>query len=107
MKALSKAEKELRAWFNHQHAAGRTKSSLFVELYEKGYKVGEISRITSEHYSFVYGAVDAKTEIPKKETNKSDIIRQLADEGKTVGEIARLTSSNYSWVHRVVKAHRG
>lgn len=69
--------------------------------------MGDISRATQSHYSFVYGAIDAKTEVPKKEENKSDIIRALADEGKTVGEIARLTNSNYSWVHRVVKAHRG
>lgn len=105
-KPLSKKEKETKRWFDSQVAINRTKTSLFVELHEQGMKIGEISRVTGNHYSFVYGAVDTNSTVAKKETNKSDLIRQLADDHKTVGEIARLTNSNYSWVHRVVKKHK-
>lgn len=83
------------------------KSDMFRFLYDSGMSVGEISKFTGSHYSFVYGVISSSREITKKEgISKSDVIRDLAAKGMTAGQIAKELNSNYSFVHSVVKKYR-
>lgn len=71
-----------------------SKSAAFVALYNEGHTVAEISRVTSCHYSFVRGAVQAAikkgTAIEQKSVktdSKAAIIRELASQGLSTKEI--------------------
>ena len=84
-----------------------TKSDWFVRLYKSGKTVGEISKLTESHYSFVYGVIESKVGIEKTtKDSKSNKFRELFDQGKTVGEIAKETNSNYSFVFSVIKKYK-
>lgn len=107
MRELTKAETKIRKQFEAAIAAGSSKSSEFKKLYDEGLSIGDISKVTTSHYSFVYGVISESREISKKPVvSKSDTIRTLADSGLTVGQIAKELNSNYSFVFAVVKKHQ-
>lgn len=84
-----------------------SKSKMFLALYDRGWKIGQIAKETQSHYSFVYGVIDGKRGVVRQETlSKSDVIRQLVDLGMTPGQIAKELNSNYSYVHAVVKKYK-
>lgn len=85
----------------------KSKSDLFRNMYDLGMEISEISKLTSSHYSFVYGVISSTREVRKVETSsKSDIIRNMSLAGKTVGEISKELNSNYSFVFSVVKKYK-
>ncbi len=88
-----------------------TKSALFRYLYDQKLNVSQISKLTNNHYSFVYSIIDEYSEgkIRSEKRNsisKSNIFRQEYLSGKTIGEIAKSTNSNYSYVFSVIKKYR-
>lgn len=85
-----------------------SKSKMFLFLYDQGMSVGEISALSSNHYSFVYGVVSAQRKIETRGTgtSKSDEIRGLFDQGLTPGQISHELNSNYSFVHSVIKKYK-
>jgi hypothetical protein len=101
-------EKKIEEYRNkYEKMKFATKSEMFLKMYQDGLTVGEISKVTGSVYSFVYGVVDGKVGIDRKEgESKSDTIRKLVDEGKTAGDIAKELNSNYSFVFSVVKKYK-
>lgn len=88
-----------------------SKSDLFVEMFDSGKTISEISKETGSHYSFIYGVIERKRpDRIKKNTDsgnsKADEFRKMFDSGMTIGEIAKTTNSNYSYVFAVVDKHR-
>lgn len=107
MRELTSTESKVRKAFEKAVAQGVSKSQEFKRLYDEGYTIGDISKITTSHYSFVYGVISESREIVKKPgVSKSDEIRALADSGLTTGQIAKQLNSNYSFVFSVVKKHQ-
>lgn len=107
MRQLNEKEMALRVDFNKKVEGGIKKSDLFRQMYDQGMNVGDISKVTDCHYSFVYGVISESREIVKKEgESKSDKIRSLVDQGKSAGEIAKELNSNYSFVFSVVKKYK-
>lgn len=98
--------------FEEMVKKGKSKSSIMREMYDNGYDVSSISKLSKSHYSFVYGVIsrycESKGEEIKsnKKESKSDIIRSKYDEGMTIGEISKSLNSNYSFVFSVCKKHR-
>lgn len=104
---LTNEEMQARKVFEEAVVKGASKSDLFRQMYDGGMTVGDISKVTESHYSFVYGVISSSRELEKKEgESKSDIIRKMAAEGKTAGQIAKELNSNYSFVHSVVKKYK-
>ena len=82
-----------------------SKSEAFKQLFSTGMTVGQISKLTGSHYSFVYGVVQTAPGFERKANgpSRSDQIRELAAQGLTPGAIAKAINANYSFVHSVVK----
>lgn len=106
-RVLNEREQSMRKDFDKLVGKGVAKSEIFRKMYDDGISVGDISKITESHYSFVYGVISSSREIVKKdEVSKSDVIRKMVDEGKTVGQISKELNSNYSFVFSVVKKYK-
>lgn len=107
MRELNEKEMKLKVKFVKSVEKGVSKSQMFKELYDSGISVGDISKITECHYSFVYGVISESREIVKKDTvSKSDTIRQMYENGMTTGEISKKLNSNYSFVFSVIKKYK-
>jgi transposase-like protein len=104
---LNEKETVMREQFEEKVLKGISKSDLFREMYDGGLTVGDISKITECHYSFVYGVISSSRELEKKEgESKSSVIRRMVDEGKNPGQISKELNSNYSFVFSVVKKYK-
>lgn len=107
MRNLNEKELLMKQEFETSVTKGVSKSQLFKDMYDQGITVGDISKITESHYSFVYGVISSSRELEKKPTeSKSDVIRKMVDEGKNPGEISKILNSNYSFVFSVVKKYK-
>jgi len=89
------------------------KSEKFLQLYELGLTVSEISMMTDSVYSFVWGRLEKRYgEAMRTSTGDQSRGKRAAqfiadwDAGATVGEIARRYNANYSYVWTVVDKHR-
>ena len=86
----------------------KSKSEFFVELYNAGLSISEVSKMTQSHYSFVHSVITKRCELrpPIKVESKADKIRKLYDEGMKVHEISKQLQTNYSYCHTIVRNHR-
>lgn len=88
---------------------GKNKSSIMVELYDKGMNLGEIAKAVNVRYQFVYNVISdycrrnglEKRGSNKEEVSKKDIIIGLVKEGKSNSEISKELRCNYNYVYKV------
>ena len=105
-----KVEGKVVVWESGEKREFESKSKMFEYLWkEEGLSVGEISKVSKNHYSFVYGVVERISEGSIRKVNSvsnSEMFRRMWDEGKSIGEISKELNKNYSFVFSVVDRYR-